>query len=109
MSAVIRRTRAATTAASRSVVTMHAIRRYQERIDASATDAEARDAILRLLASAYVERTLPDGAIQMRARGRAWPGRVRLRIGPGEGHAVAVLTVLTEHDGARPRKRRAKR
>jgi len=105
MSAVIRRTREATTAAERSAVTLHAIRRYQERIDATATDAEARDAILVLLASARVERTLPDGAIQMRARGRAWPGRVRLRIGPGDGHAVAVLTVLPEHDGARPRKR----
>lgn len=99
----VARRKTPTTVAERVHVTMHAIRRWQGRIDRSATDAEARDAILLLLQSSHVDRQLAGGVVQMRARGRRWPGRVRIRIGPGDGHAIAVLTVLGEHDGWRSR------
>lgn len=89
----------------RYTITIHAIRRYQERIDRTASDTEARDAIERLLARAYVERRLDDRTVQLRARGRGWPGRVRLRVRSG-AQVSEVVTVLPEHDDWRPRTRK---
>lgn len=86
----------------RYTITIHAIRRYQERIDRTASDVEARDAIARLLARAYVERRLDERTVQLRARGRGWPGRVRLRVELGR-HVCQVVTVLPEHNRWRPK------
>lgn len=89
---------------ARYTITMHAIRRYRERIDLGASDVAARDAILRALSNAYVERVLDENTVQIRARGRRWPGRIRLRARPCAGHLLEIVTVLPEHDGAKPRK-----